>query len=378
MKPHSLLLSAAFSLLAAALAPACAAQIALDDRPCPCAEGWTCCATSNVCVGPGGSCQDTKGGLACLGDRCPDGSVGLGSLSGNNPTELAKAQSARCLVAAGDHVYWQNADGLVAGALRGGGSFEVSHFRTPLAENPRCGIAVDGDTLYTTSYSLGKIVELSLRSNGEWVIGATSSFFGALTTPSSLALTANGVVVTELEAGRVTYVPRTRAAAVVLAKDLVRPDDVRVLVSAEGTFAYFVERGTSGEKNGAIKRVAIQDGGPAEGAVVETLATGLDAPRGIEAVDGRLYFTTGRELVSIPVTGGASKVVVSDLVVGGAPFTTDPTFVYYAGGGGIAKARLEDGHRATLYPRSGIPLAIAADDGRIFWADGASVWSATK
>lgn len=42
-----------------ALAPiaACSGTLALENRPCPCAEGWTCCASQNVCVGAGQSCD---------------------------------------------------------------------------------------------------------------------------------------------------------------------------------------------------------------------------------------------------------------------------------------------------------------------------------
>ncbi len=34
---------------------ACTGQVSEDNRPCPCADGWTCCA--NVCVAPGVSCN---------------------------------------------------------------------------------------------------------------------------------------------------------------------------------------------------------------------------------------------------------------------------------------------------------------------------------
>lgn len=301
------------------------------------------------------------------------GNAPLGPLApSTNPTELAKGQSARCMVSAGGAVYWQNADGLVVGAPRAGGPLETSHFRTPLAESPRCGIAVDGDTLYTTSYALGKVVELSLRSNGEWVIGASGTMFGALTTPSSLALAGDAIVVTELEGGRVTRLPRTRAAAVVLAEGLVRPDDVLVLDDRRGSFAYFVERGTAGGNDGAIKRVPTSGDSP-----VETLASGLADPHGLGAIDGRLYFLQGRGLASIPVDGGTPTVRVSDLASVGS-LAVDGQSAYFYWRGGIAKAPAGAGGAATIYPGTSIPVALAVDDGRLFWADGASVWSATK
>ncbi len=374
MKLQTLFFSASLSLFAAVVGQGCAAQVALEDRPCPCAEGWTCCPSNNVCVAPGASCPAS--GLGVLGPGDGDAG-GLGPLGGQtDPIELARGQSARCLHAAGDHVYWQNADGLVAGAPRVGGALEVSHFRTPLADNPECGIAVEGDTLFATSYSLGKVLELSLRSNGEWVIGASGTLLGDLTTPSSLALTSEAVIVTELDAGRVTAMPRSRGAAVVLAEGQVRPDDVRVFTSFDGTFAYFVERGARGSASGAIKRVKATLAG---GAVVETLATGLDEPRGLEAVDGQLYFVAREGLTTVPMTGGTPRLVLRDPLTVNAPFAADPTFAYLYKAGGVAKVRLTDGAVVTpRYGQASLPIALAVDGGRVFWADGASVWSSAK
>lgn len=374
MKPQTLFLSAAFSILAAVLGQGCAAKVALEDRPCPCADGWTCCSAKNVCVAPGTSCPSGTDGIAVLGPDGGDSGV-LGPLGGG-PVELAKGQSARCMAVSGDHVYWQNADGLVGGAVRTGGAFEVSHFRTPLADNPQCGLAVEGDTLFATSYSLGKVVELSLRSNGEWVIGASGTLYGQLTTPSSLALTKDAVIVTEIEAGRVTAIPRSRGASVVLAEGQVRPDDVHVYTSSEGTFAYFVERGARDGADGAIKRV---DAGLSGTAVVQTLAAGLAYPRGIEAIDGRIYFAAGEGIYSVPMTGGTPSPLATDRLVSNTPFTVDPSFAYFYKAGGIAKVRLSDGSDVTpRYERTGLPVALAVDEGRLFWADGASVWSTAK
>lgn len=373
MKPQTLLLSAAFSLFAAVLGQGCAAQVALEDRPCPCASGWTCCPSDNVCVAEGASCPGS--GLGVLG---PDGSdaAPLGPIGPTGPVELAKAQSARCMVVAGDYVYWQNADGLVAGAPRAGGAFAVSTFRTPLADNPKCGLAVEGDTLFATSYSLGKVLELSLRSNGKWAIGASGTLYGELGKPSSIALTKDAVIVTEVEPGRVTAIPRTRGASVVLAEGLMRPDDVHVFTSLEGTFAYFVERGTAGEADGALKRVEATLSG---NAVVQTLATGLENPRGIEAIDGQLYFVARDGLYAVPMSGGTPRRVAGDVLTASAPFAVDPSFAYLYRAGGISKVRLTDGSVVTpRYGQSGLPIALAVDEGRVFWADGASVWSSAK
>jgi hypothetical protein len=44
---------------------ACVPRVGVDDNPCPCADGWRCCADDNVCVR--------------TGDLCPDGSGPVGS-----------------------------------------------------------------------------------------------------------------------------------------------------------------------------------------------------------------------------------------------------------------------------------------------------------
>lgn len=375
-KPFAFAFAAA-ATLSLALSQGCAAKLDLEARACPCAEGWTCCPSRNVCVGAGETCDGPGPGLGVLG---PDGG-GLGSLGpigSQNPYELAKAQSARCIVSAGDYVYWQNADGLVVGAPRNGGAFKVSQFRTPLADNPKCSLAVEGDSLFTTSYSIGKVIELSLRSNGEWHIGASGSLFGSVTTPSSLALTKDAVVVTEYEAGRVSLVPRSRAATVVLAEGLTRPEDVRVYSSPRGTFAYFVERGTSGEKNGTIKRVLVTESETP--VVVETLATGLDGPASPVAVDGRIYFRAGHGLYSIPLDGGAVEVVLderSGLSIGALALASDGNHLFFSRSSGIARASRDGREVVDLYP-STTAYVLSVDQGRIFWADSASVYTATK
>ena len=53
---HSARLVFASTVLALAGMPACGASDALENRPCPCASGWTCCADQNVCVAAGGAC----------------------------------------------------------------------------------------------------------------------------------------------------------------------------------------------------------------------------------------------------------------------------------------------------------------------------------
>jgi hypothetical protein len=149
----------------------------------------------------------------------------------------------------------------------------------------------------------------------------------------------------------------------VLAEGLMRPDDVHVITSLEGTFAYFVERGTAGEAGGALKRVEATLSG---NAVVQTLATGLENPRGIE-IDGQLYFVARDGLYAVPMSGGTPRRVAGDVLTSSAPFAVDPSFAYLYRAGGISQVRLTDGSVVTpRYRESGLPIALAVDEGRVF------------
>lgn len=361
MKPFTSSLVLSLFAAGSALALACVEPVALDARPCPCSDGWICCPDRNMCVAPGGTCGGS--GVGGLGDG------GLGGLNDAAPPEAdpivhADAQSTRCMTASGDYVYWVNADGLVVGAPRAGGPMQVSHFRTPLATNPRCGIALDGEELFTTSWSLGKVVILNTRSNGEWSIGTVGTVFGDLTTPSSLALDKDYVYVTEHDVGRVTRVPRTRAAAERLVEGLVKPHGI----VESGDSLFFVERGdVDASLPGAIKRVA------KSGGAVTTLATDLVYPSGLAAWDGRLFWTSAGKLWSVAFDGSTLREEARDAETAGPTPVTDGRFVYYsnrrlariAPGGGGASEELD----------TTFPVALAIDEGRVFWADSTRVLS---
>jgi hypothetical protein len=61
MKPINPIRSLSVALPVALLA--CAGAVSEDNRPCPCATGWTCC-PDKVCVAPGASCKSGDGGSA--------------------------------------------------------------------------------------------------------------------------------------------------------------------------------------------------------------------------------------------------------------------------------------------------------------------------
>lgn len=63
------------------LMTACAPELPIDDRPCPCATGWSCCEGAQVCVREGASCpmpECKPKGCAELGLTCGDGDDGCG------------------------------------------------------------------------------------------------------------------------------------------------------------------------------------------------------------------------------------------------------------------------------------------------------------
>src|SRR5262249_38846970 len=59
-----------FAFVIELLAPACADEVPLPDRPCPCASGWICCAGRNVCIPDDQFCEPAKQAKSC---PCDDG-----------------------------------------------------------------------------------------------------------------------------------------------------------------------------------------------------------------------------------------------------------------------------------------------------------------
>jgi hypothetical protein len=363
MKSFSSLVALSFLVtgVAAAMSAACAGQVALTERPCPCSDGFTCCESRNVCVPEGNSC-DVPGGQNGASSSGSNGSYGSSNdASASSPIELATGQSARCMATDTDHVYWGNADGLIMGNMKKGGNLQTSSLRTPDANNPMCGIAIDGDKLFTTSYSLGKVVELSLESSSEWNIGAVSGFFGTLTTPSSLSLDQDAVYVTEYEAGRVTKAPRSRAAQTVLAEGLTRPNGVHVV----GAEVVFGERGAADTKTGAIKKV------PKDGGQVVVLASGLDDVDGLAMWDGRAYWASKDGIYSVSLTGGDANRLARGTSPGG-PVQTDGAYVYFTDLGRLSKSKFIGGEPID-WDTSRHTTVFVVDDRQAYWSDGARI-----
>ena len=352
------------SFLGLAAAAACGDTVSLEDRPCPCASGWTCCAEQNVCVAPG---------VVCPVPVAQDGGSS-DAQAPSNPIELAMAQSARCMATDADHVYWKNSDGLIVGAPKAGGTIEVSHFETPVAADARCGLAVDGKQIYGTAQQYGKIVKLDLESNGEWVIGSNGSFFGQLAGPSSLALDETWIYVTEYEGGTVKKLPKSGTGdAIVIASGLTHPDNLLI----DDSFVYWVDVGTTGgdgglSTDGAVMKVS-KDGGD-----VTTLVGGLTFPDGFTRNGRRLYWIDWNGELNAVDTDGQNRATLTSNEFAFGAITADSTSVYWGSSTAVRRVAQSGGSPATVYPHTGNLNAVVVDDTRVYWSNGAEVWTGLK
>ncbi len=300
MNLRLLLVSSFLAVTSAVAAQGCTAPVSVADRPCPCADGWTCCAGKNVCVAAGETCEvagSSSSSSSGPDTMAPDAGDSPDASDDTAPRRLAETVWARCLTASGGYVYWQQWDGLVTGLLASGDKGpEVPNYRM-LGQLDYCGLAVDDTTLFYTIYAyapaptyFGVLNQLDLHAYGSWSLqnAPLAMLRGNLTTPSSIAVTPDAILYTEREPGRVTLLGRKEVKTVVLATGMNRPGEVHVY----GNFAYFVESGTGDPlPDGSIRRVSLDAPAPAE---VQTLVGNIVAPRGLQIVNGTLYFAAGR------------------------------------------------------------------------------------
>ena len=377
--------------LASAALPACGASVALENRPCPCASGWTCCAEQNVCVAPGTVCPapgkrdaacDGIGGFGGGGSSEDVGGVCVdASTAPPNPHTLAMAQSARCMATDRVHLYWQNSNGLVVGVPKTGGSLQISSFQTPIANNPRCGLAIDeaGSTLYTTAYQYGKLLKLTLTSNGDWRIGGSGSLWGALSGPSSLALDDAWIYVTEYDGGTVTKLPKSGIGdAIVLASGLAHP----VSVVVDDSYVYWLNRGTLSVDAGTDAAAASNDGAlmrvSKAGGDATPLATRLANPEGLARNGRRLYWAEFAGGASAIDVDGKNQAVVAANESSLGAIAADGESVFWGGAFDIRKLPRDGRSPRSLYPKGGAANVVVVDDKRVYWADGDEIWTGLK
>jgi hypothetical protein len=336
----------------------CGKTVSLDDRACPCASGWVCCTGQNICVAEGASCGSD-------GVNPP----GPANVPPNEPVALATAQSPRCLAFDAAHVYWQNADGLVVGATKDGSKLDSSHFSTPLANNPRCGIAIDGDQLFTTHYQMGKVLRLSLTSNGDWSIGgASGALWGTgLQHPSSIAVDPDWVYVTDYDGGAVLKLSRadTEAPAVTIASGLSHPDDIAL----NGDYVFWLERGDVGGHNGHSRHVS-KDGGQILGDEIT-----LESPSHLVVRDNWMLLSSqSGDLIARDVFGTQGVGWHGDAT---GSVASDGAFVYWAASFGLRRdAPFQPDRRGYKYPS--LITAMAVDDTQVFFIADQSVLRITK
>ncbi len=398
MNLRLLLVSSFLAVTSAVVAQGCADPVSVADRPCPCVDGWTCCAGKKVCIAPGETCEVAGSGPDTV---VPDAGDAPDASDDTAPRRLAETLWARCLTASGGYVYWQQTDGLVTGLLASGDKGpEVPNSRM-IGQLDYCGLAVDDGLLFYTLYVhapaptyFGVLNQLDLYAYGSWSLqnAPSTTWRNDLTTPSSVAVTPDAVLYTEFETGRVTLLGRKVVKTVVLATGMNRPGEVRV----HGRFAYFVEYG-QGEPvpDGSIRRVSLDAPAPAE---VETLVGNIVAPRGLQIVDGTLYFAAGRpsgssgppdsRVYALPLESSplVAKPILGDVRFGGRTFVVSGDAIYYpriAVGDNtprvVAKAALStEAEGVDLYTSKDEIVDLAADETRLYWADEVSVWSGPK
>jgi hypothetical protein len=355
-------------LLSTLAAAACAGSIALDARPCPCADGWTCCPGANVCVAPG---------TACPQGAATASSTSLASLEGF-------AAYPRCFGQDADHLYWLDGDGRLAAVAKGGGPVAYSRFATPPQTMPAtyvegaCTIAVDGDTLYATMFGLGKVLRVSTRTNGAWDLGAQGALVGELITPTALVVDEDAIWVAERDAGQIKRLPRTAAEAGAGAEAVVRVEGHISSLVSDGPSLVWVDDGgvrTMAKSGGAITTLSI--GGASQVALVDKNALYVSAASG--------------SLRWLPLKGGVEKEVswnepsescpgegwrpgVRAMTAFGRDVIFGDTTRVHCAPLGDAIATELFLYRSPCTTHDAEMRLVVADEARVYWSDRKAIW----
>jgi hypothetical protein len=261
-------------------------------------------------------------------------------------------------------VYWQNADGLVVSVKATGGDRQVGTAATPLANNPRCGIVVRDDELWTTAYGLGQIIH-----EGTPHVPYTGfvMVYGQFESPSSIAVDDDFAYVTEFTAGRVSKLSNDGNVQTTLATGLAQPD--RIVVDAQNI--YFIEHGSTKDAvDGTVKAIPKAGGDPV------TLAKDLVGVGDITLSAGRLYYSTQGNVFTIDLSSALGSSP-SEAFAGGihllGPIAADGQNVFWPDYVGIHRAAIPGGGEGELLERNVMVVALAIDDTRAFWSDGENI-----
>lgn len=378
-------------LLLGALASviACSTEADLYGLSCPCAGGFVCCEEDNVCVTDIESqCTSASTKKASSSGGASNGGA---SMADANQVALARNESPRCMTQDDRFLYWMNADGLLSAVSKDGGAVIRSLFAPPAQPTPSCGLVVEGGAIYATMYGLGSVAKLSLSTSPEVKIGEQSVMFGALLTPSSIAIDESYIYVTELDSGSIRRIAKdasTEDAGAPSANDGVlgragnKPHDI----VADGDSLYWLDEG-------GLRKM------PKAGGHIVTLADTRGPSRGLTLVDHQLVWSDEKDIWLMPLPSGAprklillsdaspSSVESSRIVMAGSlgVVTTDGHDVFFAWDAFVFRTSIAGGAAAKVFRYYGaaegeandalVARDLRADATRLYWFDATTIWA---
>jgi hypothetical protein len=310
----------------------------------------------------------------------PDAGTADAKVSQENPMQLARTQSARCIVSDANNLYWQNANGLVVAVAKTGGEPQAAAINTPTASNPRCGLAHDATSLFATSYEYGRIIRIGLEAREGRIFSGSVQFFGKLDTPSSITTDKDFLYVTEYQRGAIVKIAKQGGSpqVVELVSGLLRPDSI----ASDETNLYWINRGTLGGDAGDGGGGATPDGSimrmEKSGGVPTVLMRGVVSPGALALAGNRLFWTSeDRTLHGIDTDG--SRYVVRSSVSGPTAIAADKTAVLFAAGGIRSFSPLPDARdSARLLYNAQYVTSLTMDDARVYWSTGDEVWTGLR
>ena len=393
MTLHTFSVFSAFSLvglLGAGWLPGCGQTADLADRPCPCAEGWTCCGGGEVCVAPGSECPDAA---VLQRDAAPADAATTHDAS--HPSDVsptldagpvhifARGQAVACATSDSTNLYWVNTSGALVSVAQASGLLNV--LATEPAPAPTgtvpslCSVVQSGAGFYEVSasaFAINHVGDVSDAGGG----GAPVIAEGA----SSVVATGTGSVwVTQPQMNRISQcaVPnRTEDDSCmpgVVLSGLAQPDNL--IGDAENL--YWIDRGDGTIMRSSKTTLAASVVVPAADADIlltpqqMTLATS-------SAGKTRLFWPTLSGAAAINVDGsGYTALQNNPTFESGAGIASDGVNVYWANEGGLNKAPAMGGTPVVLAAPTGVNGAsfVVVVSGNVYWQDNdENVWVAPK